>query len=691
MSTDSFAERPPVSIRLCDGVCIAGGVWTLACHFTVVTAGNMDALLIAFAVLAVAAVVGWIALGRRRGFDERQPMADASASPDDSTAEPSDANTDVTSTMRIVASIAGVVIAIVYAGTGDIRFGWCMLVPWLVFVAWKQRAAFDRVEPYRRSRNAEIALWLIALVTASISLVAHRPNTDDAFYLALATGAADHPEKPVYGFDPLYGTAATGMRPPYYRVLSMELLAATVAWLSPISAIVAMHIIFASFAALLIPLAAARLLRLLAPTAWLWCTAALVVVLVMDGDAPTSYGNMSLVRMQQGKSLMLMVVLPLTIAYSLELMRTGMLRAWLLLAASLIFGLGGSPTAMVLLPAVSGLTMLAAWRPSRQATMRLAAGVATTVYPVAVAAILIRLASQLPVVESNWRENAGDATNYVYLMNYMYRQVFGNHFLGLFVLWIIAAGWAFFETATARRIALALSLGCLLVFYNPWMSSVASGHPSLIATYWRVLWIIPLPMMTAMFLTSSQWFVRTGVPLIERAGVFVATMAIFSVVVSGRSVLTEDNGTELKRPGIKVDERYPVAMRLCEVARQPEQIVAPEGVSAWVTTKHHHPYPLASRIRYLRAYAAEVSIDEMLRRYYLQGYVSGLRSAEPSDVFFRECLTMYPRLKAVCLSSKSKWLSEAGKILAESGFEPIATPGPYQIWRRVEQPGEKAS
>ncbi len=683
MSIDLPTCRPPVSNRVCDAVCMAGALWTLACHFTVVTAGNMNALLITVAVLVISATGGWIIWGRRRRSATELPASKSSMPSSESSNEQNGTKSDISVAMRIGISMAGIVIAGAYGLTGDIRNAWWLLVPWLAFVAWRHWGTFDRVQPYQRSRGTEIALWLLALMTASVSLVAHRPNIDDAFYLALATGAADHPDKPVYGFDPLYGTDATEMRPPYYRVLSIELLAATVSRFFSIPVIAVMHIVFATFAALMIPLAAARLLRLLAPATWFWCTAALMVVLVADGDAPTSYGNMSLVRMQQTKSLMLMVVLPLAMTYSLELMRTGSLRAWLLLAASLIFGLGCSPTAMVLFPAVSGLTMLAAWQPSRQATMRLAAGVATSIYPVTVAVILITLASQLPTFESNWKENAGDATNYAYLMNYMFRQVFGVSWLGMFVLWVIASAWVFFETATARRTALVLSLGCLLVFFNPWMSIVASGHPSLIATYWRVLWIIPLPVMLAMFLMSPQSMLGKEASLAERSGIFVAAMVGFIVLISGRSVLTEANGTELRAPGLKVDERYSVAKQLCKVAPQPAQIVAPEEVSGWVTTQHNHPYPLASRIRYLRAYAAYISHEEMLRRYYLQGYVSGQRRPEPSDVFFRQCLKIYPQLEAVCLSTDSEWVAEAREILAESNFEPVETPGPYQIWRRV--------
>lgn len=677
MSFDPPIARAPLSNRLCDGVCIAGALWTLACHFTIVTSGNLYALLIAATVLGIGGTVGWIVLGRRSA--ERASTANGSPSE-----EASDAEHNVTNKMRIATALAGAVIAAAYGLTGDIRQGWWLLVPWLIFALWQNWSDFDRPKEASGSKTAESVLWLLALATVTVTLVAHRPNIDDSYYLALATGAADHPQKPIYGFDPMFGTESTAMRPPYYRVLSMELLAASVSWLTAVPVIFLMHIVFASFAALLIPLAAARLLRLLSPRYWLWCTVALMGVLLMDGDAPTSYGNMSLVRMQQGKSMMLMVALPLTVTYSLELMRRGTLRAWLLLAASVIFGLGCSPTAMILFPAVSGLTLLAVWRPTREATGRLAAGVATSIYPVAVVLILLALASQLPVVEDNWREGAGQATNYAYLMNYMYRQVFGSSWLGVFVLWIIAAGWAFFETAVARRVAIVLSLGCLLVFFNPWMSMVAAEHPSLIATYWRVLWIIPVPVMLAMFLSAGQSFLGPKASLAERAGIFAAALAVFFVVLSGRSVLSTANETEVKAPGLKVDERYTVAKRLCEIAMEPEQIIAPEGVAGWVTTFHHHPYPLASRIRYLRAYGAYVTREEMLERYYLQGYVSGERRPEPSDVFFRNCLQNYPLLKAVCLADDTEWLPEAQEILRESGFEPVETPGSYQIWQRIE-------
>ena len=381
--------RRPLSDRLCDGVCLAGALWTLACHFTIVTSGNLYALLIAAMVLGIGGTIEWIVLDRRGAEKTSTDGAIPSGAPDQG-------NQDVTTRMRIAASLAGAVIAATYALTADIRQAWWLLVPWLLFALWQHWSSYDRPMEAVASRTTEAVLWLLAMATVGVTLVAHRPNIDDSYYLSLATGAADHPQKSIYGFDPMFGTESSAMRPPYYRVLSMELLAASVSWLTSVPVIFLMHIVFASFAALLIPLAAARLLRLLSPGYWLWCTVALMAVLLMDGDAPTSYGNMSLVRMQQGKSMMLMVALPLTVAYSLELMRRGTTKSWLLLAASVVFGLGCSPTAMILLPAVSGFTMLAIWRPTRASTVRLTAGMATSIYPIAVVLILLALASQLP-------------------------------------------------------------------------------------------------------------------------------------------------------------------------------------------------------------------------------------------------------------------------------------------------------
>ena len=96
----------------------------------------------------------------------------------------------------------------------------------------------------------------------------------------LAVTAADHPAQPLLAHDSLHGVAGIEMSLPVYRVHSLELLVAGLSRLTGRPVLDVAHLWLPALAALLIPLAYARLFRLLIPERWLWAVGIAVAYLL---------------------------------------------------------------------------------------------------------------------------------------------------------------------------------------------------------------------------------------------------------------------------------------------------------------------------------------------------------------------------------------------------------------------------
>src|SRR5262249_52392304 len=105
------------------------------------------------------------------------------------------------------------------------------------------------------SRAAELSLWLLAIGCVVVTLISHRSDADDAFYVNVAVTTADIPQLALLSIDTMHGIPGLPLPLAVYRVDSYELLNGALSYLSGIPAIYCFHWISAAVAALLVPLA----------------------------------------------------------------------------------------------------------------------------------------------------------------------------------------------------------------------------------------------------------------------------------------------------------------------------------------------------------------------------------------------------------------------------------------------------
>jgi hypothetical protein len=184
-----------------------------------------------------------------------------------------------------------------------------------------------------------LLLWALSLASVVLTLCARKHSGDDYLYLSFAVATADFPSNPVLGFDAVYGLGLP-LQSPFYRVHTIEVLAGLVSYLTGLQAITVCHLVVPAIAAFLMPLALTRLFRLLDPGRWLPLVVVVILVYALDGTTTLGFTNHGLVRMYQGKAILLSVALPLIAAHGLRFALAPCWKNFVFLTASQIAGIG---------------------------------------------------------------------------------------------------------------------------------------------------------------------------------------------------------------------------------------------------------------------------------------------------------------------------------------------------------------
>ncbi len=649
--------------RLCDLTCAAFAGWTLAVHASIGLGGNLYLLL--WVATATLLAIGLLIrrLGPRTPFRERE--APALELP----------------TVQWMAVLATAVAVNLYLFTGNVIWTWWFCVVVLAVGALHMSAsATPSVAIAREPVQAGAGwLWPIAALCCGLTLIAHRPDIDDAFYLNLGVAAADHPGWRLFAQDTMHGVADLPLLLEAYRVHSYELLNGALSFATGIPVAVCFYFISASAASILVPLAYGRLFRNLIPAVWLWGVVCVVAVLIAFGDAHRSHGNFAFVRIWQGKSIFLCVALPLIYAYAIEFVRRPSLRGWLLLAAAQIAGIGLTSSALWGAPFAAGLGLCAG------------AGLRVRKLPVVVLGVLASsyvIAAGLAVLgsmELAATTAASDPTPVGFHLRQTLQKVLGTGSFHLAAIAAVMATWALWRPGPAQRFAIVVPLGALLLagpYWENFTRSYATG-PS----HWRSMWALPLPALFALLLCAPlQWRASTrwrswAIPTT------VAGMAVLLLFLPERMSLGPDSpgthGARIARPGLKVPpEPYAIALRMREVAPG-RNVIVPPKVGAWLPTIHHHAYPLVVRDSYLRRYAKVWGEDESLARALVSRYVAGEEVPPFTPILFEKALDHYA-IAAVCVKD-SEHSAPIGRLLRDQGFSPIPGEPGYSLWQRAGQ------
>jgi hypothetical protein len=659
----SSLSRAPNSERLCDAVIMAFALWTICAHLVVIAGGGLVVLISLYAGTAVAA----IALRRRW---RSAPIA-AWAGGAGPSRRPSPARWAGRWLPGGVA-LLGFVVTLSFAhARNGLRLWWSAIALLGAFAV----AVFLRDEPRVGlpvpSRPAERGLWALAVACVVLTLAAHRPDTDDAFYVNVAVAAAETPHHALLSGDTLHGIDGLSIHP-VYRVHSYELWNGAMAYLTGIPAIYVFHWISAAFAALLVPLAHAKLFRLLTPRWWLWSVGVVILVFVVVGETHRWYGNFAFVRMWQGKAVFLSVALPMIYAYGLRFGMQPTTRGWILLGAAQVAAVGLTSTALWAAPASALLAIATTLRPSRQSLTMAAIGLAGSVYVLG-QAWLVR--ARLADLRALWATSAGGESGAHLLGAFI--TTLGDSRVLLFGIGALLVAGAVASSGLARRFAVIGPLVVLLTVLNPYVATWATSNltgPS----YWRGMWALPMPILMTLVLTSPLRLLPAR-PLLGRI-LCLGFVTAFALVIPRYSAISATNGVHVGWPTLKVPAAsYRWAALVNQSVPPGTQVAVPATIDPWIGTFERHAHPIMVR-HYLRA-RPTLTREELHRRSWLRDALGAPEMVEGAPRVFFDALDRF-QVGAVCLAVSGR-ADTARAVLQEAGFRRTVRDDAYELWVRL--------
>ena len=663
------ALKVPASERLCDAVVLAFALWTVCCHAVVAAGSGLLTLLLLFGVALAASLALWLmwrAVSPEPAVSELAAVADGPR--------------PTSRILRIAALGAGVATALSFAVRPDVFQLWWSAVILLGLAAVALgRGEAGLISPPERSRWSEMSLWLLAAAAVVLTLISHRPDADDAFYVNVAVAAADVPRQALLSLDTMHGIPGLPLYLPVYRVGSYELLNGALSYLTGIPAIYSFHWLSAAFAALMVPLAHAKLLRILTPRRWLATVATLLFVLVAAGETHRWYGNFAFVRLWQGKAIFLSVFAPLVYAYALRFAARPNLRDWTMLGAAQIAAVGCSSSALWAAPVGAVIALICAVRPSSRGLKTVLLGTLASGYVLG-AGWLVRSA-----VEGFWVTPAG-AQEVAYsgpALQGALVTVLGDSRLLTFAIVALLTGWVFAPPGLGRRFAVIAPLAMLLGLLNPyiagWVTANVTG-PS----YWRGMWALPLPILMALVLTSPLQLQDDPPWSGARRAAWLVLLAAFALLIPKYGGLGPENYVRLGWPTLKVpDADYHWATAVNERVPPGSAVAVASDIGTWIVTLHHrNAYPVSVR-HYLRTWGPQLSREDLFERLALQRFVDEPELIAATPQRFRDGLDRFG-VRAVCLVS-SPTAAAARVVLREAGFVRAQHDDDYELWLRQER------
>ncbi len=659
-----FPARETKAERVVEHTILAVALWTLYGHAIVLAGGSFQTLVLWSWMPAVAALFASLLLRRW-------------AAPPPSPADFSGHVGRTSAWMRLAG--AALVIA-VYAYTGNTLFLWAAGTVFALLCQIDGAPAGAAPPPIVLPPSGSGARWPLiglALLAAATTLVVHRPDADDAFYLSLAVGALDFPEQPLLQSDSMFGEVDLPLLNPIYRTNTYELLVAVSSQLTSVELEVLYYLFFpALIAALWVPVSWAMIHAMGGARPTLAVGAAFVVLLTL-GESHSTHANFGFVRLFQGKAILVTLIVPAIVYSAARFVSRGDAASWVLLFLSQVAALGVSPNGLYVGPAAAALVLCGSLTPERSAWTRAATGLLASIYVglFALASVFgfegIEEALSLEVPSHSVAEILGGV-----LGTGVRAPLLLLALLALPALHAssrLGAGWAVAITAT------------LLSPVTPWLLSFTLDLD------WRIFWAVPVPLVAGLALSG----VASLGPTIGRVpiGVALSVLAILLFAASPAPwTISETNRAVLQWPTSKVDPAHEIARQAVAATPPGGAVLAPWEVSAWIPTLRGHPRVIEVREFYLPIVIRGHGIENAARRRRLQRLVAPLQREripiprQRGDRFnsFAKDLEHFG-ITTVVIDRRVPWKPNLTRPLRQAGFRGRRL-GDYQLWSRPRSP-----
>lgn len=486
------------------------------------------------------------------------------------------------------------------------------------------------------------AVMLIALVCLAvfITLIINHPDPDDAFYVNMLVSTLDHPALPMLSFDGMHGDVHAPLIEVFYKPQTISILQAVIAKTTGISAEAIYYIVSPAFFAAFVVIALWLFVRSLdSGAAWLGLLIGFLIMLAW-GESHRAYGNFSLVRLYQGKGVLLFFFTPLIIYYARLFAFSPSWRNWLLLMFAQIGAVAFSSSALITVSITAGIAILSSASLSRQGVARVLKGwLAST--PLIVILILIFLEKLVFVNGSpiNTSGISNEVLQYTKMLDrgvrapkevYDFTTMFGTGWrapialLAILSLPLVAHAAKLASAAWITRYVLLTYLLILNGITGPFLAEHVTNNFS-----WRLYWAIPAPAIVAAalsfgFVLAIRIWRNNSKPALGMLILTISAATFITFLAAGKWSVSpgRDVAYQWATPKAHVLP-YKIAQYVVKNTPSGSMALVAYPISRYVTRFHNAPGLIAVRRTYMGSFRRYWGRNELRQRQLLAGYVSG--------------------------------------------------------------------
>ncbi len=586
-----------------------------------------------------------------------------------------------------IGSIAGaLVLIVVYRWTASYWVFWVLVIAYLGTARWVLGAG-----PVHASRASVESGLNPAVLIASGCVVAYVMtrtgiNLDDPFQVNLIIGLLEHPSWPMLRFDTMHRVMDLPIMTSAYLSLSLEPLQAILVDRVGVKISTLRHLVFPPLAASIGIVYLYLFLQAVTPR---WAGPALLTfaaVVLVYAMGFRSLGSFYWEYLAAGKQILVAMIVPALLWYTSRWMALGNMRDGAMLGAASVAAAGLTPNGIFVAPLTVGLLAMAHFTADRAVLKRIILASIFVAYPLGIGLIILLTTNVTPSEVLDVAEIEQDL-----------RGVLGWDWRFWFVAPLLLSAWSVLPTSSSRRLILSWTLIFFLTLANPALD-VFWAHYLTGNLNWRLFWTFPILLLIAVALHGSVglFAARRWVHWVVPVSVVAGSMA------SGISTLAPGQWHEFGLPGDRVPmPEYEIAKVLRDNLSPADGVLAPNTISAYLTTLSRHPRPVITRPLYLIHLKKHLSTPDLVERALLYALVApdqaaggefqnlarhieqlgGTVSLDEREIILENFGKILDQraIRAVAYRQDNEFASQLDRVLAAEGFRntPQAT---YQVW-----------
>lgn len=592
--------------------------------------------------------------------------------------------------------VGALVLILTYRWTASYVVFWLLAIAYLTAARWALGAG--PVHVFRTSVESTLnpAVAIAACCVAVYGITRVGTNLDDPFQVNLIIGLLEHPSWPILRFDTMHRIPDLPILKSAYLSLALEPLQAVLIDKLDVRAATLRHFVFPLLGASIGIIYLYLFINAITPS-WaaptLWTFIAIVLVYATDFRM---MGSFYWEYLASGKQLLVAMIIPALLWYTSRWMALGNTRDAAMLSATAITATGLTPNGIVVAPLTAGLLAVAHFIPAPAVFKRIAIASVCVAYPLGIGILILLTTHVTPSEVLDVFEIEED-----------FRTVLGWDWRFWAGAPLLLCAWAVLPASSSRRLILSWTLIFFLTLANPALN-VFWAHYLTGNLNWRLFWTFPLLLLIAIALQGSVRILSTGprwTPWVVPVSVVIGSMAI------GTSMLAPGSwqGFGLHNDRVPMPE-YAIAKVLNHNLTPADGVLAPDTISAYLTTLPQHPRPVVTRPLYLILMKEHFSTSDLIERAILYAMVApdqiaggefqnlirhieelgGTVNLEHPDVVLDDLGNILNRrnIRAVAYARDGEFARQLDRILRDEGFanNPQST---YQVW--IKQPKRAAS